>query len=705
MKVRLMKTLPVMIFGAALFLGTTARAETTKFHSYEGFNSFLEGDAKGTQLSADGQISLAPAAKTLYAPPDGRISAYAQSGDKTVIALTDSGRLSVVGADGSAEEWGEVPHGVVTAVALDGKTLYVATAAPTKLLRFSKPGKFDELALPKDKDKEVGQIWALQPSHDGLLVGSASPGDVFRWDGKKFELVFRTADDMVRSLAVGDDGIFAGGGTKGVLYRGGGKKGFAALLDTGLDEITQIAAQGTDVYLVGLGGATRDAKGERVAEKGKIRAQLIKVDKDGFADAFAGSDDEILYGLSLSKDGNVYVATGSVDHENPHGRVYTAHPVTRKIAMIYQSTSAQAVGIMARASGGLAIVTNDPPAVEALEKGLRKEGEFILPVFDAATQTRFGAVQLDADQPRSTRVSVALRTGQTQIPDTTWSGWSKELSVGEAQTGLQPARFVQAKILLHGDGAQTPNARRVRLAFGRQNLAPFVSEVVVLPKGILLSPLPQDAIHEHTYTVNDKGFGDLKHASEPANDFSIKARQTYVPGAQSIAWLAQDPNGDQLLYDLYYRADGDKDFRLLKADWPLPFYAFDAGSFADGHYQFRVVAKDDDVNPPGEGKRDSRDSLYYTFDNTPPQISGLQVSKQRLSFTAKDSQSPIVRAEYSLDGSPLRPLLSQDGLLDSKEEHFDVTIPAPEKSAPSHSLSVRVEDEGGNSAAAGTTFH
>ena len=66
----------------------------------------------------------------------------------------------------------------------------------------------------------------------------------------------------------------------------------------------------------------------------------------------AGSDDEILYGLAIGKDGAVIVATGSVDKENPHGRVYSAQAKTRHIAMaIYQTKAAMAVGVAARDAG------------------------------------------------------------------------------------------------------------------------------------------------------------------------------------------------------------------------------------------------------------------------------------------------------------------------------------------------------------------
>ena len=54
----------------------------------------------------------------------------------------------------------------------------------------------------------------------------------------------------------------------------------------------------------------------------------------------------------------------------------------------------------------------------------------------------------------------------------------------------------------------------------------------------------------------------------------------------------------------------------------------------------------------------------------------------------------LVRADFSVDGAPLRPLVSKDGILDSKVEQFELTL--PEVSQGNHVATVRVEDEAGN---------
>ena len=59
-----------------------------------------------------------------------------------------------------------------------------------------------------------------------------------------------------------------------------------------------------------------------------------------------------------------------------------------------------------------------------------------------------------------------------------------------------------------------------------------------------------------------------------------------------MRWAAHDDNGDDLVYSLYFRADGDKDWRLLKDGITEKFYSFrravlllDGGAIASGRGQ------------------------------------------------------------------------------------------------------------------------
>jgi hypothetical protein len=678
---------------------STAFAEQTRFHSYEGFANFLDGDAKNTALTANGQIELSPPVKRVFEEKDGRIAASAAYDGKVALAFVPSGRIVVVDADGKKTEWGEAQKGIVTAIALTGSGLYVATMGPTALYKYGKAGaKPEPVTLPENNKRPLGAVWDIAESKKGLLIATAAPGALYRMEGGKLVEIFKSNEDALRSVAVEESTghIFVGGGSKGIIYRGTDRGGFVAIHDSGLDEVTSLLpTKDGDVFFLGLSGAgPKDARGERVAEKGKIRSTFARIDSEGFVDILAGSDDEILYSLAPANDGKIYVATGSVDKENMRGRLYTTHPKTREIALVYQTQAAQAVALLPTKKG-VSLVTNDPPSVEQLSEGYVKEGEFSLPIFDAQTQSRFGSVQLDA-LPNRGEVFVRLRTGQVQTPDATWSAWTRDLPVGIGASELPAGRFVQAKVILKGDGKVTPQARRVRLAFGRNNLSPYIGEVALLPKNVMLTALPQDNVRERTVAVNDKGLSELRRVSaEPQSDPGAKARQSFVDGMLSVAWVAQDANGDDMIYDLFMRGEGEQTWRKLKTGLDVPFYSFAGLSLPDGRYQFKVTASDAPANGPQEAKSESRESAWFVIDNSPPTVSKIDVAKRRtLSFAAKDTHSVLVRAEYAVDGSPLRPLASKDGLVDSKEEAFEVQL--PEMSNDPHVVTVRLQDEAGN---------
>ena len=62
--------------------------------------------------------------------------------------------------------------------------------------------------------------------------------------------------------------------------------------------------------------------------------------------------------------------------------------------------------------------------------------------------------------------------------------------------------------------------------------------------------------------------------------------------AVTVRWAAHDDNGDDLIYALYLRGDGETVWRLLKKKITEQAYSFDATLIPDGGYQIKVVASD-----------------------------------------------------------------------------------------------------------------
>jgi len=64
-----------------------------------------------------------------------------------------------------------------------------------------------------------------------------------------------------------------------------------------------------------------------------------------------------------------------------------------------------------------------------------------------------------------------------------------------------------------------------------------------------------------------------------------------------VSWQAEDPDGDRLVYALYFRGEDEREWKLLKSILRRHLHA-DGDSLADGRYLFRVVASDSPANPP-----------------------------------------------------------------------------------------------------------
>jgi hypothetical protein len=161
--------------------------------------------------------------------------------------------------------------------------------------------------------------------------------------------------------------------------------------------------------------------------------------------------------------------------------------------------------------------------------------------------------------------------------------------------------------------------------------------------------------------------------------------------AVTARWSAHDDNGDELIFDVYVRGDGEKNWRLLRA---------------------RVS---------------ERESDRFIIDTTPPLLTALQGSLQggmvHASFVATDAISPIAHAEYSLDAGRWQYLDPVGKLSDSLTEHYDFTVPlaaiagrtptedepasaqAPVTDPQEHILTVRVYDRYENVSAAKAVIH
>jgi hypothetical protein len=176
----------------------------------------------------------------------------------------------------------------------------------------------------------------------------------------------------------------------------------------------------------------------------------------------------------------------------------------------------------------------------------------------------------------------------------------------------------------------------------------------------------------------------------------------WVRDVRSVVWSAEDPNGDVLEYEVALRQVGEPSFRVLVRDHPFPGYAMDTGTLPDGSYEVRIMASDAPSNAPGQALNAQRVGGPFRVDHRAPEILELAVSRSdektlNVSGRVQDSASPIRVLEVSWDGRAWRPIVSEDGFLDSRSESFraSITLDGDQQGAW---VAVRARDAAGNEA-------
>jgi len=186
--------------------------------------------------------------------------------------------------------------------------------------------------------------------------------------------------------------------------------------------------------------------------------------------------------------------------------------------------------------------------------------------------------------------------------------------------------------------------------------------------------------------------------------------------AVTVRWAAHDDNGDDLIYSVWYRGVGERNWLLLKDKVSEKFLSFDSELLPDGNYEVKVTASDAPDHTDADALTGERVSEAFVVDTTPPVPVVLTAAmvpganpKIHATFSAKDATSPIAHAEYSVDAGPWQYLEPVGGVSDSLEERYDFVATVPAANATEqvtdtreHVLAVRVYDRYENVAAVKT---
>jgi hypothetical protein len=349
--------------------------------------------------------------------------------------------------------------------------------------------------------------------------------------------------------------------------------------------------------------------------------------------------------------------------------------------------------------GGVLAATGNLGRIYRLEQQLATTGSYESPVYDAGATARWGHIHWTGD-PAGGAIALLTRTGNSLRPDQTWSDWSSPVKAADAQISSPNARYVQWRAELTRSGANAPSLDNVSIAYLPQNSPPVlksITAVMALSSTAAKSTGTSSAGSNAAYsiTVTDTGdAGPSTSTGTPTQTLSRAASQQLT-----LSWQAEDPDGDRLVYTVYFRGEGERDWKLLKANVHETSFSVDGDTLADGRYFFRVVASDREANPADSAREADLISSPVLIDNTPPVITvASQVLRNGVLdvvFSGADAASALRRCEYSLDAGAWTPMQSEDGVIDSLMERFHLHL--ENVAAGEHMLVLRVVDSGNNS--------
>ncbi len=720
---------------ALLLVAATLDAAQPQFWRIEGARDFLEGDVQGLSVDSEGRVRLAPASRSLSDPEVPNLWCVAQDAKGTLyVGSGNDGKVFKV-EGGKASLFFDAPELEAHAIAVgpDGK-VYVGTGPDGKVYAIDPSGQSSTYFDPGDK-----YVWALLFDKAGnLFVGTGAEGKVYRVDAKgKAQIVLTTSETHILSLAQDAKGnVYAGSADGGVVYRIDPALKVFVVLDSPYREVKALlATEDGSIFVAAVDGKTKETSPPtlpaspsgtgvpvavpevtvtesfavvapsgppppampRPAEAttaGGAKGALLRILPSGEIDTLWTSTEETPHALAPSADG-VLVGTGN------KGKLFRVRN-DRTWTMVAGFPAEQVTALLRTKAGAVALAASNPGRLYLIETTPGTEGTFVSKVKDTDAVSGWGRLRWEGTRPSGGEILVQTRSGNTATPDSTWTDWSAPYSQAEGQPiTSETARFLQIKATLSGKNGAAPELDSVTAAYLQRNLRPQVLSVTVHPPGeVFQKPISVGGETEilGLETPPDKAAAtaaaQARTGMPPAIGFS---RKLYQKGLQTFSWKADDPNGDTLLYDVSYRNVKDTRFRVLRRGLTEPVVAWDTSTVPNGRYVIRVTASDAPGNPSALALTAEKESQPFDVDNTPPSLTvTLQKGKAQVRAVARDEDSLIRRAEFSVDGGRWEEVHPLDGINDAKEETYDITL--PELSGPGpHLVVVRAVDALGNS--------
>lgn len=698
-----------------------ARASSPKIWVTDSTKDFSAGTTRGVSALPGGALALTRTSEKVPGLAATKIFAVAsEKSGALLFGAGDEGEIYRAEPGKPAGLLLTLPESEVTALAVgpDG-ALYAGTSPRGKVYRIEK-GKALVFFEPKAE-----YIWSLAfGDHGTVYVATGIPGRIFRVTAPAEGTVFlEAADEHVRCLHRDARGwLWAGTSGKGLLLRVAADGTARTIYDSDKAEISALAA-GPDGEIWAAAVSTRtgasappagrppvapparDKKTEPgsapgggegdatvtvtattslvppatapASPKGGESSEIVEVLSDDSILPFWKSDDELVYSCRYDASAKgVLVATG------PHGRVYL---VRREAASLAATVDEKRVVL----ASDEVLVTDSPAAV--YRRVPAREGEYFSTIKDTGRASRFGSYRAENSVPRGAALALAFRSGNSSFPDATWSAWTAPSPAsGPGRIGAPPGRFLQWKASFKAESPErSPRLTRVECAYQNENSQPRIDAVAVGSTG-------REASGAFSAPATDEGAAEGVFG---AADEKTAPSRPEGRGYLVVTWKAADPDGDELVADVDFRpgaAGGAGSWIPMRRGVHGNSFGFDSRLLPDGSYLFRVAVSDRTVNPD-DARSDSAESDPVVVDNTPPAIAPVSAGREKgtavLRVRVADALSPLSAVGWSVNAGPWQRAAADDGMTDSREESYTISLPTVTHGAY---VLVRAVDAAGN---------
>lgn len=666
-----------------------------------GRNDFLRGKHLGTSVTSKGTLVLVPSARAIFKSAEMLPWKMVSTANGTYVAGWNSATVVRLTTGGSTEPFfpkaGDSFPNVesVTALATDAQGNLLVGTWPDQHVRLLAAA--DGTVL-KDWHLPGASVWDVAVASNGVRYAACDQGALYILRDNAdvpLQVGCTVPDKNVYALAAGLNGdIYLSTSPRGKVYRLTATGQLSSVYEA-RGSVTSLTVDKAGNLYVGTSPTCR----------------IVRVSPDG-------TQQEIMRGMGRGNrhvlalqmlDDTLYAATG------PAGGIYRImHPTTAdsEVSAVFaredqgtgtgDQTHAGPESVMVNAlavspQGRLLAAASSPSQV--LELVPRTQGAFLSAVLQTPSVARWGQLVMHARIAEKEAVIVESRSGQTALPDTTWSQW-QELSKDGATLTSPPATFAQFRVRMTGVPTNSPALEYVRVYFQPFNQPPALK---------LLEP---------------------KVGS-------------YLNGKKQIRWEGRDPDGDDLVYTVSVSRDDGLTWKQLTPSKPEPkdnpaadngkltikptkgtvkgkpetappapapakvsaeisetSIPWDTNMADDGTYRIKVVASDKYAKPM-EAKTAEVISGRFVVDNSSPTVAVAEKVfgwEKLRRFEVIDNMTPIVGGKFRINDGPWTALVAEGGIFNSKRKWVLLTSPDGEIKLPfgEHKVSIQVEDSAGN---------